>query len=103
MPIDWITLKSPNQNRYFRANWKIRGLPADRIFPKFRLSSRASGPEKFTWFQALKASARNWTRPARSEITKFLTSDRSVPDCPGPLNRFRPAEPYLPGRFGVNA
>ena len=54
---------APSQNRYFRANWRLRMLVRVPVrMPKVPLLRLVSGLPQLGWLGKLKASKRNWRR-----------------------------------------
>src|SRR5690242_19125581 len=73
----------------------IRGLPAERMRPKFELDSAAVGFEKFAWLRLLNTSHRILIR--RLSLNRNSLSMPASRFCkPGPMSILRPLVPKVP-------
>jgi len=101
---------SPPQNTNFKANWRIRGSLAWKIFPNRLLAGSGEKSEswlsidwdiKLTLLKTLKNSARNCTE-ACSLILVFFRRPKSMLKSFGPRKLFFPELPNVPSALGTN-
>src|SRR5215472_16976020 len=96
---------APYQKYNFRASCRIRPSAPEfalEITPSVAVSIVCPGIVKRGWLKRSKDSARNCTL-LDSVIRKFLKSERSKLNSPGPISTFLPELPKLYGDGSTNA